>query len=346
MNEIVKVTAEQVTDAAIHRVVHLQQSMHSGLFQPSDDELKQMKSQEQDLKGNLEDTVYLFLTMNPEIKATIHAGIAAELSELEGTNRWPFTAYADHRDEFGKNEMQTLFECKTLDEIYEWYNERENGIMENSFDYEWTQEIEWAAEKLKYWVEDYFEDLDWSGKHSQATDDLREELRERCLMFWDYSDIMKTAMRNSTTHILAYPLDKNGQRYEGTHYGYSKKDNDKIARKLSRKFGCTKDQVDKIYNGYEQSYLVLCGTIDAWDWYQYAVKNQKIPEHIVLGYSDSDNLYFHDAWQGSCSDGTLPVCKPEVKCKAEFQLDGAHGYGMDSICGFTGQFWRHEITFV
>ena len=342
-----EVTIDRLTDYAIARHAQIEMRLSGGdMIGFTEEEVAACKKEMSAMKHGMTDPIALFMAVFPETKDEIYEAIRKELSELEGKNGWPFQHYADRNDEFSQDDMAKLFDCKTVEQVYEWYNEREESIRENCWDWEARCEYEWLSERLVEALDDYFEEnIKDYVNDSEAVGYLREFLQDHGAMYWDYSDVVENCMRNTTTHILAYPMDKNGELYEGPHYGYSKADNSKIARKLMRKFGCKKEHVDAVYIGYECARLVLCGTIDANDWYDYVVKNNKVPDTVTIHPGDSDNLYFHDWWNGSCSDGTLVVTKP-TKCRARFELDGAHGYGMDQICGFTGEFWRRcEISF-
>jgi len=271
--------------------------------------------------------------------AELVLALTEELQKLEKAERWPFKHYASQGDELNESDVAKLFECETAEQVMDWQNDIEESLLYHCMDYEYDSEKDWIKEELKPLLTDEEED-----DIAFFVDDVHEGLREDGMLWWDYSDILNTCMRNSTVHICAYPLNEEGSNFEAPMWEQDEDYQKELSDNLKETFGCTDEDIEKIEPMYCDQVLCLNGTVDVEDWVKFVMKNDKIPDTVCLSNVDSDNTLFHSSWNGSGSYNGV-VIRKDVEIKAEFVYDNTRKYGVDAVYGFCGSYWSHEIEF-
>jgi len=237
----------------------------------------------------------------------------------------PVEFYGDRNDELSPELIETLL--TDPDKFGEVSSECEFSLQ----DY-------WYSECYFEYVNTFMKEIDLDPE--ETPDNIKDGIRELIQDYveFDYSDYWRVCCHNSNPHIVLEPINPDtGEGFYPPMYSLDFKENMDRARALMKHFGIRNYR--RIENMYEHETLKVCGTVDLYEIF----KTGETPKQWVI-YS-TDNLIFHTSWNGSGCLGNIKMRKDKssaITCNVSF--DNNKKYGVDAVYGFTGQWWRNELT--
>lgn len=249
--------------------------------------------------------------------------------------------YADRGDSGYEDpkEIHELLSCTDEDSIRQWYWDKVEEIEESyrccDYDYETPHLIEgWNQ------ISPYSEEPDGAL--------LREAANDMGIsVCYDVSDVVDTALRNSTAKIRAVPLLPNGDRIYCPHFEQGEDENAELVKDLNRIFAMdlhpkgvrpsgSQSWPDANYSG---SYMAFTGTLDL---VEICTKTFVIPNSITVSRNDDYFFFCSSNGSGSCSQPAIRRDSVTVRCKFLVDNIRANGYGVDETYGLTSRCWSEE----
>lgn len=253
----------------------------------------------------------------------------------------PYVCYGDRNDEFTTEQVELLLTDRQKFDEYWWEN-----VEINAFEYaDWDSLQKDMLDEFRaaIWEHESQRYIEYDSADELTFEDLPEDMQEA---FDDYklidtTDILETCFRHSRPNIAVTllrdePDSDNELEIRLPHHGNDEKYNDELRAYFVDKFGCDPDLAETCYY---YDCVKLCGRLDLKDVYENG-----LPTMVTISIGEGDNLVTHNSCNGSGGLGSIPTTKA-VTCKARFECDDADRYGIDSVFGFTGEFWRRcDIT--
>ena len=259
-----------------------------------------------------------------------HAAILDDMIKWLEEN--PYEVYGDYRDELPVETANSLL-TGSLDPFYEFLDSvEENGL----YNADWSSLAQEFYDKFSDQYDFNLDEDDAENDPLIWPDEVSELFNENKRT--DISDVINTCLNNTTVHVVAIPLDDNGDPFEFPHWELDDEENERRNKILNETFGITNPSAAELT--YSSEILKLCGTIDLKKVYEYGK-----PSKVTISPKDADNLLCHQTFSGSGNMGTILPTKT-VTLNAIFVADAAVRYGVDEVYGFTGYFWSHDINAV
>lgn len=218
-----------------------------------------------------------------------------------------YPVYGDYNDQLTTEQAQALLD-NDLDKFYDLTMDHEINVSDHMYQYA----IDQMLEDLEL-DRDAIEGLDVSPS-------------------FDFTDLWKTAIRNTKCHVALYPV-LDGHRIMGDG-------------SISIPPQIDLEKAEQMYPECEE--LAVCGRFDLAYHYKELINGKK-PTSFILTSEHDDNLIMHDSWNGAGNMGTIHIKENIVITKWDLALDGYstnRRYGIQDVYGLTGKFWdRCEIVF-
>ena len=231
----------------------------------------------------------------------------------------PYKVYASQGDELSKDQVNLIL-AGEIDSFWETCWE---------WEFDWDFDICWNG-----WESEFAAEFDYD-----SWDDIPEEIQEIAVSERniDGSDLWDYAIANTSCHVVAIPKDETGEYFSAPNSNNDRDYNAESIRTLRSVFGIKNPW--KIESMYTDEVMKVCGSLDLRD----IISNGKKPTHIRIRPCDVDNILFHTSSCGAGCMGPVNVTK-DVSLPADFVNDESNRHGVDAVYGFTGAFWREELT--
>lgn len=258
-----------------------------------------------------------------------------DVTEWTATN--PYEAYGDRNDSLSAEQVQLLLEDPDKFREHWWEEVEHNCFLYADWSYLHDECIDHFRARL---IAAYPGEVDESTAWGDLPDEIHEAFAEgECI---DTSDLLDTCLRHAsrTVNIVAIVSDPNSPDDDSDepgairlpHCALSDEENEKRQRYLEETFGIDGWACESMY---EHERLCIPGRLDLKHVYEHGV-----PETVTI--TPEHYMVFHTAWNGSGAMDT-PHSKKTVTLPARFIVDEARKWGLDSVYGFTGAVWRHEL---
>lgn len=284
--------------------------------------------------------------MNDFAQAAIIVGHAAAILTkremlLGAIKSWaennPYICYGDRNDCLSDEQVTILLEDR------------------QAFDEDWFENVELNAYVYAHWpylhddciahfrdrlIEAYPGEVDEDSDWSDLPAEVQEAFQNGSCV--DTSDLLATCLRHAsrTVNIVAIVSDPNSPDDDGDepgairlpHANLSDEENEAKQAYLAETFGIDGWACESMY---EHERLCIPGRLDLAYVYEHGTPNAVTitPKHYMV---------FHTHWNGSGAMST-PHSKKTVRLPAKFVVDSSRRWGLDSVYGFTGDVWRHEL---
>lgn len=273
---------------------------------------------------------------SPECKA-----IVARLAKYAEEN--PLVTYQSQGEDLDNRPdlIQKLLDCKTEDEISDWYQGVYEMVDQSYFDCDYDFESD-------YWVEAWDEVI--QGEEEFPFVPALQKLSGDCLstlldllsdngvyMNYDHTEHVDSIIGSTSVKVRAVVRNARGEPIETPHFENGDDYNRELGEYLNRVFKMVHDQrkpenwSDATYGG---SYMVYMGSLDLMD----IIKEKKVPNSIEVHPTDS--YIFFAGWNGSGSCFE-PSPTRAVRLRCNFLVDDAkcNRYGVDETYGFVHRVW-------
>lgn len=247
---------------------------------------------------------------------------------VEWCGKNEFTVYADYRDELPHKWANKILAAKTeseLDEVFmDLFNEVDEWLMDYRDETE-THQFKVMLEELGYELE--------SGEEEE----LFEYFRDYFIFYT--SDYVKSLLSSCRANIVATPL-YNGEYLEAPcAHDYDEEYNQELGNTLKEVLGFTDEEIQllSLEATYGSCFLRVCGRIDFSEIYRTC----KPVTHITFGAGST--ILFHNSYNGSGACWEPKIKKDSITLPAEFRVDNDWKYGVDSVYGMCGSFWKDEL---
>lgn len=249
----------------------------------------------------------------------------------------PYVAYGDRNDTLSAEQVTTLL--SDPDKFLEqWWDEVDhNCYLYGDWSYLHDECLDHFRDRL---IECYPDMVDEDSTWRDLPDEVHDSFQEGENV--DTSDMLDTCLRHAsrTVNIVAIVSDPNSPDDDADepgairlpHVHLSDEENEKRQRYLEETFGIDGWACESMY---EHERLCIPGRLDLKHVYEHGV-----PETVTI--TPEHYMVFHTAWNGSGAMDT-PHSKKTVTLPARFIVDEARKWGLDSVYGFTGEVWRHEL---
>lgn len=230
----------------------------------------------------------------------------------------PYRFYGDYRDQIS-DEMAQMIIAGEFDSFYDEFSEWEFSL------YDYADLSDLKSEFASEFGYDSF---------AEMPEGIKDLFNEN--VAYDTSDYFRTCVKNWSGNVVARLVKRNGEYIEfPCEWEHDKEYARKLADYLKRHCGIEKPYDNEA--GYSGSYLVALGTIDLM---QILEKRQK-PTHLWI--SERDFTLGHNSWNGSGTCANDQYKGKRRKMKAEFRIDSAYRYGVQSVYGLTDSCWSNEL---
>lgn len=273
---------------------------------------------------------------SPECKAVV-----ARLERYAEEN--PYKTYQSQGEDLDERPdfVQKLLDCKTPDEISDWYMGVYEMVEQSYFDCDYDFERDFWAEAWDEVIQGEEEFPFVPARHKLSGDclmTLRDLLKDESVyMQYDHTKHVDSIIDSTSVKVRAVVRNANNEPIETPHFENGDDYNRELGQYLNRVFKMHSDQKksenwsDATYGG---SYMVYMGSLDLMD----IVKEKKVPNSIEVW--PTDNYIFFAGWNGSGS-GFEPSPTRAVRLRCEFLVDDAkcNRYGVDETYGFVHRVW-------